>query len=211
MKTTIYLQALLYIVFAINLSLNTSCTNNQEKSHGTIDTTIGDEKRSISVAITFLDNTTLKIDDFKFQYEWMYEDDKKYLNPPIYTSESDDFHYCKISHGIEIDEIIRRDSISRITFHWPSDIKDGDYRSPDSITISLRDGMGQNIKTDEFEIASTFLFGTSTTNSRSIQFNQLNLIGTGSINDVKGKFISQISMFGANKVKVSECVKEVIF
>ncbi|NJK87148.1 MAG: hypothetical protein HC906_15395 [Bacteroidales bacterium] len=77
----------------------------------------------------------LKIDDFKFQYEWMYEDDKKYLNPPIYTNESDDIHYCRISHGIEIDEIIKRDSISRITFNWPDDIKDGDYKSPESMTI----------------------------------------------------------------------------
>jgi hypothetical protein len=211
MKTTICVKALLYTIFAMNLSLNVSCTSNQEKPQRTNDSTIVEEKKSISVTITFLDNTTLKIDDFKFQYEWMYEDDKKYLNPPIYNEESDDFHYRKISHGIEIDEIIRRDSISRITFHWPSDIKDGDYRSPVSITISLRNGMVQNIKTDEFEIASTFLFGSSTTNSRVIQFNQLNLIGSGSINGVKGKFFSEISMSGTNKVKRSECVKEIIF
>lgn len=195
----------------MNLILNTSCTSNQEKSQRTDDSMIEEDKKSISVIVTFLDNATLTIDDFKFQYEWMYEDDKKYLNPPIYTSESDDFHYSKISHGVEIDEIIRRDSISRITFIWPSDIRDGDYRSPDSITISLRNGMVQNIKTNEFEIASTFLFGSTTTNSRVIQFNQLNLIGSVSINGVKGKFFSQISMFGAVKVKRSECVKEVIF
>ncbi|NJK87147.1 MAG: hypothetical protein HC906_15390 [Bacteroidales bacterium] len=74
----------------------------------------------------------------------------------------------------------------------------------------LTNGEVLNIKTNEFKVASTFLIG-STGDYGEIQFNQLNLIGSGKMNGVKGNFISQVSMFGAVEVKISECVKEVVF
>jgi len=206
------------IVFFVVLLITNACSNSNNKSVTKIDSVTnqrlgaqGVEKvKGNLVIITFLDSTTQVITDFKFQYEWMYESDKQYLNPPHSYSESDDFHYRKIVHGVDVDKIIYRDSISRITFNWPNNIKDGDYKSPDLIII-LKNNKVEKINKNDFNIASTFIFGASNKDSGAIDLVHLNLIGMGNIDGQKGKFIAQVSFCGSIKVKRSESVKEIAF
>jgi hypothetical protein len=198
------IKILLCLVFFI------SCINKKSGSDNQTNSSSVAEKIKTSVSLTFLDGTKLKIDELKFQYGWMYEDDKKYLNPPTYSTESFDIHYCEINHGIENDIIIKRDSISSIIFDWPKDINDGDYRSPNIIKVILKNGLVKEIKTNEYKLASKFLINGSN-DKRLLQFNQLDLIGFAIINGQKERFLSSISMFGAIKVKKTESVKEISF
>jgi hypothetical protein len=170
-----------------------------------------EKAKNKSVVITFLDSATQVVEDLKFQYEWMYEDDKRYLNPPHYNTESNDFHYSKTIHGVEIDKIFFRDSIARIKFQWPIDLKDGDYRSPDLIIIIFKSGIVQKINIADYSVGSTFLLGATKKDSAVIQLNKINFIGFGNIDGQRGKFTSQVSLHGSLKIKRSECVSEIAF
>jgi hypothetical protein len=206
------------ILFSLLLIMNAcSNSNNGTKTKTDSSTNKGSDIKDVaivknnSVLVTFLDSTTQVINDLKFQYEWMFENDKQYLNPPHYYAESDDFHYRKIVHGIEVDKIIYRDSISRITFNWPNNLKEGDYKSPDLIIITSKSNKVQKINRDDFSAASTFLNEASNKESSVIYLVQINLIGFGNIDGQKGKFIAQISFDGSIKVKKSESIKEIAF
>lgn len=192
----------------LSFCLICSC-NNQSGKKG--NDTISKEESVKEVNITFLDGSVIKVNDLKFQYLWMFESDKQYYNPPIYSKESDELHFGIKTHGIERDSIIPQDSLLKIKFSWPNDIKNGEYRSPDSMTLVLKGGSIKRIKLLDYRLAHKFVLDSAANDERDIQFNQLNLAGVANINGKKEKFIASISMFGAIEVKIAENVKEITF
>ncbi len=185
-----------------------SCSNQSGvKPNGNV----ANQKIAKEVTITFVDNAKLKVENLKFQYVWMFESDKKYYNPPTYTIESDDLHFGIKTHGVEQDSIIARDLISKIVFCWPKDIANGDYRSPDTMKVVLKDGNIKKIYLLDYRLSYKFVLDNPNNERRDIQFNQFNFIGFATINGKKENFCSPLSRCGAIEVKLSDSVKEIAF
>ena len=116
-------------------------------------------KKAINTTIMFLDGSEQKIQDPVFIYEFVYEDDTKYYNPPHYNKEVLGIAYNEGgARDASKDNILEMEKIVRIELKW--DTSKTYFFRPQEITIFLNDGSKIEISGNSLDaMSSNFLCG----------------------------------------------------
>jgi hypothetical protein len=175
-----------------------------------------DQPAKIKADVTFMDGSSQQVENPVFVYVWVYTNDEHYLNAPMHEKNSNDFHYPKVIHGVQLDQIVPCQDISRIEIIWPGSGTDrsggADHFAPERILITLRNGNLVPLEERELGATSAFLLGLPVDKAEdNAVFRYLYLRGVATVEGQRGKFSARITCRGCGGLKPDETIKEISF
>ncbi len=158
-----------------------------------------------SATVVFLDGSSQDVEDLRFVYVWTYT-----KGPLRYRTVSTDLHFKEVVRGVELDRTHSSPSIASLDLSWPKQASG--FFVPSDVTIHLRDGKKAALGMSSFGATSAFLTNKSVDSGiEDVRLQQLNLEGSATIEDRRGRFSARLWTYGGTTLNSNEVVTKIVF